>query len=375
MKAPTRPSSKADPRTTSSLDDDVAVAAPAAYLHHEALAAHRAKVVRDALLRDPGVPRELPLPDLRVPPQPLEEPALQLAQPDPVLRRRGPEVRGEEALVEAVALRKDEAARLEGAQVVRQGAVRQAQEVPDRREVRPGLRLDHAVDLAAEEVVEDLLPLDSRVEREDETEERVPPGLRRRYESHETRQDAEGKDLGSRVDRRRREPHDAHREGVDSLRRALEVRLREDSHGRRLPDVREEHGRGTSCLIRHDDVRGHGPRRRRQEDRHARAREAVDVRDREFNGDRPSGFREVERGSDANEDLRLPFAPFEACGAVRGDWGRCHEEKSCKERERECDEDDGASDGWLLPVPYIHAQALNPCGFRQDAPMASLPSM
>ena len=92
--------------------------ASASHFDNQALLTHNPKIVRDALLRHACVLGEIPLPDLRVLPQALEQASLELAQPDAVLGRRGPEVRREEPLVESIPLRDDEAARLEGPQVV-----------------------------------------------------------------------------------------------------------------------------------------------------------------------------------------------------------------------------------------------------------------
>ena len=202
--------------------------------------------------------------------------------------------------------------------MVRQRSVRKAEVVADFREVRPRLRLDDAEHLSTNEVVEDLFFLEPRVQREQRPEDRMPSRLCPGEDCRETAEDPERDDSRLRVNRRRRQSHDADGEGVDPLRGAVKARLRGDSDQGVFLDVREERERRMAPSIRHHAIGRHGSDGGAEEDGNVRLRKAMDLGHDDLHRDRVAAFREVEGRPNGHVDLELSVSSLEATRAVRG---------------------------------------------------------
>src|SRR2546426_1017069 len=134
---------------------------------HEAFATQCADVVRDRLLADAETCREILLRRPTIPTDKIKNMMLQVTEPDAPVPRDLHRFRIE-PLEDPVPLRLDEPLHLQRPEVVRQGPVRDLQRVLQTVVVLAGVRRDVPVNLPADEVVEDLLALQARVQREDD---------------------------------------------------------------------------------------------------------------------------------------------------------------------------------------------------------------
>src|SRR6266571_736170 len=160
----------------------------AVFLHaDEPFAAQVPQVVRNGLLRNAKLARDVLLRGAPVGPDQPEDVVLEVAQAD-ALVPRDLHLHGVESLEDPIAVRLDEPLDLKRAKVVRQRPVRHLEGVLQGVVVFARVRGDVSVDLSPDEVVEDFLFLHARIEREeDEVRQPVLSELRATDERSEDR--------------------------------------------------------------------------------------------------------------------------------------------------------------------------------------------